>query len=150
LGNFEKARKVFRSPTRKEIAPKEVIKSEIEIRKTVEEKKMTEEDMKIIKEFMRDIKEELKIIRELKNEWRKREEKWERRIKEVEDKIERMITGNEDGDIQEKIKKLEVLEKARKRKEKRNNIIIKGRGEKIHSEKRFIGNSGKRNVKERT
>lgn len=51
LGNFE-ARKVFRSSTRKEIVPKEIIKSEIEIRKTVEEKKMIEKDMKIIKEFI--------------------------------------------------------------------------------------------------
>lgn len=53
MGNFEKARKVFRSSTRKEIVPKEIIKSEIEIRKTVEEKKMIEKDMKIIKEFIR-------------------------------------------------------------------------------------------------
>lgn len=57
MGNFEKARKVFK-PIRKETAPKEVIKSEIEIRRTVEEKKVEKENMKVIKEFMHDIKEE--------------------------------------------------------------------------------------------
>jgi len=69
LGTFEKARKVFK-PIRKETVPKEVIKSEIEIRRTVEEKKMVEENMKVIKEFMHDIKEELKIIKEWRKEGR--------------------------------------------------------------------------------
>lgn len=101
LGNFEKARKVFK-PIRKETAPKEVIKSEIEIRRTVEEKKMVEENMKVIKEFMHDIKEELKIIKE----WRKEGREQKGRIKEVEDKIERTITGNEvDGDIEDQDKR---------------------------------------------
>lgn len=61
LGNFEKIEKVFKS-IRKETTPKKVIKSEIEIKRTMEEKKMEEENMKIIKEFMHDIKEKLKII----------------------------------------------------------------------------------------
>lgn len=57
MENFEKARKVFK-PIRKETASKKVIKSEIEIRRTVEEKKIKEENMKVIKEFMHDIMEE--------------------------------------------------------------------------------------------
>lgn len=130
LGKFEKARKITRSPTRKDTTTKTEAKSKVEVKEEEDKKKM-EQSLNEIKEFMRDIKEELRSareeIRELKDEWRKKEQRWEGRIKEVEDKIEKMTTETGlDEEMQEKIKKLEILEEARERKEKRNNIIIKG------------------------
>lgn len=71
LGNFEKARKVTRSPTRKDTTTKTEAKSKVEI-KGEEDKKKMEQSMNEIKELMRDIKEELRSargeIRKLKNE----------------------------------------------------------------------------------
>lgn len=43
----------------------------------------------------------------------------------MKDKIEKLVTEDE-GDLQERIKKLVIQEEMRERREKRNNIVIKG------------------------
>lgn len=71
---------------------------------------------------MRDeLKEEIKDIKE---QWKRKEMHWEGKIKMVE-KIENMVIGGVNEDLQGKIKKLEKQENIRERKEKRNNIVIK-------------------------
>ena len=122
LGKFEKAKKLYRSPVKKE-----------DTGACTEKDKKMEEEMKMLTKVMREIKEELRRTREelreeikdLKEQWKRKEDRWEERIKAVEYKIENIVTG-EDGALQEKIKKLEMREEIRERKEKRNNIVIKG------------------------
>lgn len=73
---------------------------------------------------MRDeLKEEIKDIKE---QWKRKEMHWEGKIKMVKEKIENMVIGGVNEDLQGKIKKLEKQENIRERKEKRNNIVIKG------------------------
>lgn len=73
---------------------------------------------------MRDeLKEEIKDIKE---QWKRKEMHWEGKIKMVEEKIENMVIGGVNEDLQGQIKKLEKQENIRERKEKRNNIVIKG------------------------
>lgn len=73
------------------------------------------------------MRDELKgEIKDIKEQWKRKEMHWEGKIKMVEEKIENMVIGGVNEDLQGKVKKLEKQENIRERKEKRNNIVIKG------------------------
>lgn len=79
--------------------------------------------LKEIKEELKNMSDELKEeIKDIKEQWKRKEMHWEGKIKMVEEKIENMVIGGVNEDLQGKIKKLEKQENIREKKEKRNNI----------------------------
>lgn len=130
--NFQKSRKVGRSPPQGKSEGKdnqqERSKEEDNMNKETEKIDKLMEIMLTVKKDTEDIKKELRReMKELREEWKKKQEEWERvklnfemRINELESK------KDQNEEMKEKIREVLWKEEKRERREKRNNIVIKG------------------------
>lgn len=82
-----------------------------------------------IKNDTEEIKKENKVIRQeiqdLREEWKKKQEEWEKEKGIIENRLKELKTKEEQ--LEKKIIQLEEKEEARERRERRNNITLKGK-----------------------
>ena len=134
---FLKARKVGRSPPLKktEVAIGSVETSDSQ--ETGQEKEMDAKVDKLmeavlaVKKDMEELRRDNKDLREgmqdLRDEWKSRDEIWEKERKEMKGRIEVLETKKVQAErLTERIEGLEKKEEAREKRERRNNITLRG------------------------
>ncbi|XP_076297968.1 uncharacterized protein LOC143217494 [Lasioglossum baleicum] len=141
LENFQKQRKIGRSPPKKE-KEGEGTKEERDTCTAAEDKdknmeelteliKSIKKDTMEIKQENREIKQELK---NLKEDWIRRQAEWEKEKREIEERIKGLESKEkEHQDLLERIKRIEKGEEEREKRVRKNNIIIKGEDLKIEA-----------------
>lgn len=121
IEQFQKTRKIGRSPPEKRAETEKIREQQqVKMNRDTNMEKLTElmltikQDTEEIKKENRELRSEIK---EMKEEWNKKLESWEKERKELE---------NQTKILKDRITRLEKKEDNRERRERKNNIIIKG------------------------